>query len=40
MGNDANYSGVCSGFEEGAPAVPLSPETPNAVECFILGLGL
>jgi hypothetical protein len=34
MGNDAYRTGVCSGDQEGAPAVPVSPETPNAVSCF------
>lgn len=35
MGSDADYSGACSGYVEGAPALPPSPETPNAVECFL-----
>jgi hypothetical protein len=35
MGEDAIYSGVCGGFDEGAPAVPLPPETPNAFQCFL-----
>lgn len=39
MGTDASYTGVCSGYDDGAPAVPLSPETPNAVECFFLTIG-
>ena len=34
MGDDASYSDICSGYYEGAPAVPLSPETPNAVVCY------
>jgi hypothetical protein len=34
MENDAYLTGVCSGDQEGAAAVPLSPETPNAVSCF------
>src|SRR5262249_61990704 len=34
MGEDAAYIGMCSGYEDGAPAVPLPPETPNAVDCF------
>ncbi len=38
MGNDASYSGMCSGYDEGAPAVPLPPETPNAVACFFRNL--
>src|ERR1700730_279546 len=29
MGDDASYSDMCSGYDEGAPAVPLPPETPN-----------
>jgi hypothetical protein len=36
MGADASYSGMCSGYDEGAAAVPLPPETPNAVQCFFL----
>jgi hypothetical protein len=36
MGADATYIGLCSGFDEGAPAVPSSPETPNKVECWFL----
>jgi hypothetical protein len=38
MGDDALYSGMCSGNDEGAVAVPLPPETPNAVECFFITL--
>jgi hypothetical protein len=35
MGEDAYYySAMCSGGEEGAPAFPLPPQTPNAVDCF------
>ena len=34
MGDDASYSDICSGYYEGAPVVPLSPETPNAVVCY------
>jgi hypothetical protein len=34
MGADATYIGPCSGFDEGAPAVPPSPETPNKVQCW------
>jgi hypothetical protein len=39
MDVDASYSGICSGYEEGAAAVPLPRETPNAVACFFLLLG-
>ena len=34
MGSDVVYSERCSGFIEGAPALPPPPETPNAVDCF------
>ena len=36
MGSDADFSGMCSGFVEGGPALPRPPETPNIVECFFL----
>jgi hypothetical protein len=36
MGDDAKYSDVCSGYNEGAPALPLDPETPDALRCFVL----
>ena len=36
MATDASYSGICSGFDEGAPAVPLPQETPNWFECLFL----
>jgi hypothetical protein len=36
MGDDASFIGLCSGYEEGAPAAPLPPETPDAVRCFFL----
>jgi hypothetical protein len=39
MDEDASYAEVCSGYDLGAPAVPLPPETPNAVECFLLTFG-
>jgi hypothetical protein len=39
MGADAIYSNICSGFDEGGPAVPLPAETPNAVKCFFINLG-
>jgi hypothetical protein len=38
MGDDASFSEMCSGYDEGAPAVPLPPETPNAVNCFFRNL--
>jgi hypothetical protein len=38
MGNDASYSDLRSGYDEGAPAVPLPPETPNTVTCFFINL--
>jgi hypothetical protein len=34
MGNYASWSETCSGDVEGGPAVPLPPQTPNAVECY------
>jgi hypothetical protein len=34
MGDNASYSGPCSGYVEGAPAVPPPPGTPSAFECF------
>jgi hypothetical protein len=36
MGADADYSSTCSGGDVGAPAVPLPPETPGTVRCFLL----
>ena len=39
MGSDVNYNGMCSGYEDGAPAIPLSPQAPNAVSCFFLMIG-
>jgi hypothetical protein len=36
MDNVANFSEICSGYNEGAPALPPSPDTPNVVECFFL----
>ena len=39
MGDDAVYSGTCSGYREGEPAIALSPETPNAAECFLRQYG-
>jgi hypothetical protein len=36
MGDDADYSDVCSGYAQGAPALPNPPETPNIVECFFI----
>jgi hypothetical protein len=38
MGEDSGYSDFCSGYVEGAPSVPLPPQTPNAVECFFRSL--
>jgi len=38
MGEDSFYSDMCSGYDVGAPAVPLPPETPTAFECFFLTL--
>jgi hypothetical protein len=38
MGTDAYYTGLCSGDQEGAPAVPLSAGTPTAVSCFFRAL--
>ena len=35
MGADAYYAPICSGGEEGAPAL-LLPDTPNAFQCFFL----
>jgi hypothetical protein len=39
MGDDADYSDICSGYSQGAPALPRPPETPNRVECFFLTMG-
>jgi hypothetical protein len=39
MGEDSFYSDICSGYDLGAPAVPLPPETPTAFECFFVTLG-
>ena len=36
MGENVSYIDVCSGYEEGAPALPLDPKTPDAVCCFFL----
>ena len=38
MGEDSFYSDMCSGYDVGAPAVPLPPETLTAFECFFLTL--
>ena len=38
MGDAASFSGICSGNDEGAPAVPLPLQTPNAVDCFFRNL--
>jgi hypothetical protein len=35
MGEYANWSDICSGHIEGGPALPLPPQTPNAVECYL-----
>jgi hypothetical protein len=34
MGDDAHWSDTCSGYVEGGPALPLSPQTPNSIDCF------
>jgi hypothetical protein len=34
MGDDVGYIDTCSGFNEGAPAVP-RPNLPGAIQCFI-----
>ncbi len=36
MGDDAYYIESCSGYNEGAPALPRPPNTPNTIECFLL----
>jgi hypothetical protein len=36
MGDEAGYGDVCSGYDQGAPALPPLPDTPNMVECFVL----
>jgi|SRR5579872_4683841 len=36
MDKDIQYTDLCSGYNEGAPAVPLDPNTPNFVRCFVL----
>jgi hypothetical protein len=36
MGEDVSYADVCSGYDVGAPAIPLDPKTPDVVRCYIL----
>jgi hypothetical protein len=36
MGENVSYIDVCSGYDEGAPAIGLDPKTPDVVRCFIL----
>ena len=36
MGADADFSGTCSGYTEGAPALPPPPQTPNVFSCFMI----
>jgi hypothetical protein len=38
MGSVADYIDMCTGFAPGAPSIPLSPETPNAIQCFFFKL--
>jgi hypothetical protein len=38
MGDDASYSDMCSGYDIGAPAVPLPQETPHWITCFRLSI--
>jgi len=40
MGSHSDYADLCSDGEIGSPALPPSRDTPNAVECFLLKLGL
>ena len=41
MGEDWSYSDICSGHDVGGPAVPLPPQTPDAVKCFfVLTVGI
>jgi hypothetical protein len=32
--DDLTFTNVCSGYDPGAPARPLPPNTPNVVQCF------
>jgi hypothetical protein len=34
MDENANFIGVCSGYSDGGPAVPLPADTPNALDCW------
>jgi hypothetical protein len=36
LGDDVRYASICSGDNEGAPALPLDRDTPDAVRCFFL----
>jgi hypothetical protein len=36
MGDVANFSEICSGSNDGAPALPLPRETPSTVGCFFI----
>jgi hypothetical protein len=36
MGEDSSYSDRCSGYDIGAPAVSLPPDTPNEIQCFLV----
>jgi hypothetical protein len=40
LGDNSRYADLCSSGEIGAPALPPSPDTPNAAKCFLLELGL
>jgi hypothetical protein len=39
MGDDVHFVDVCSGYNAGGPAVPLDPQSPDAVRCFVLKTG-
>jgi hypothetical protein len=36
MGESVSYIDLCSGYDEGAPAIGPDPKTPDFVRCFIL----
>jgi hypothetical protein len=36
MGEDSFYGDMCSGYDVGAPAVALPPDTPNTFQCFFV----
>lgn len=36
MGENVSFIDICSGYDVGAPAIPLDPKTPDLVRCFFL----